>query len=490
MKYRIRQACRKHLLHTFGLKAYRPGQKEAVYSLLSGRDVMGILPTGAGKSLCWQLPAVVHDGLTLVITPLIALMQDQVQHLQARGIAAACLNSLMLPEERRQIMEQVSAGAIRILFAAPERLEQEQFRKLCHACIPWLMVIDEAHCIVQWGESFRPAYTMIGEFVQSLPVRPVICALTATADAAMVKAIRASLGMRHEKRILLPVLRENLCYHAYTTLNRTDSIIRCCREQHGKVIIFCRYRVRAERLAAMLAAQGLPAGFYHAGMDKADRNAVQEQFRRSENMSLCATSAFGMGVDIPDIRSVVHDGLPETLTDYVQQSGRAGRDGKPAQCSLFLEPCDLIRRYREASSLRKKLWQHPFKNGKKLLAVRSNTRRLMKVLFQSECVAAAISAAYGWRISACGRCSSCEKQEKMPTLPAWNNEEWAVRLWFLLWQRKVLARQRGVLPGQILPDFALETAATKYAFPDETQVPPEMERLLRHFIERKTHPEG
>ncbi len=490
MKYRIRQACRKHLLHTFGLKAYRPGQKEAVYSLLSGRDVMGILPTGAGKSLCWQLPAVVHEGLTVVITPLIALMQDQVQHLQARGIAAACLNSLMLPEERRRIMDQASAGAIRILFAAPERLEQKQFRTLCHACRPWLLVVDEAHCIVQWGESFRPAYAMIGEFVQSLPVRPVICALTATADAAMMKAIRASLGMRREKRVLLPVLRENLSYHACTTLNRTDSIIRRCREHSCKTIIFCQYRRRAERLAAMLTAQGLSADFYHAGMDKADRNAAQEQFRQSENMILCATSAFGMGVDIPDIRSVIHDGLPETLTDYVQQSGRAGRDGKPAQCSLFFEPGDLIRKYREAAGIRKKLWQHPFRNGKRFLAVRANTRRLMKVLFQSECIAAAISSEYGWRIPACGRCSSCEKQEKMPKLPAWNDEEWAVRLWFLLWQRKALARQRGILPGQILPDHALETAAKKFAFPDEVQVPPEMERLLRHFIEKKTQPEG
>ena len=182
MKHSLKQETLRHLRETFGLTDYRPGQKAAVQALLSGRDVMCILPTGAGKSLCWQLPAVVHAGVTVVISPLIALMRDQVQHLTAIGMLAVSLDSLMSPAEKEQALSAIRSGAVRIVFVSPERLQQSSFRHLCREIQPWLIVVDEAHCIVQWGGEFRPAYRQIGDFLHGLQTRPVLCAMTATAD--------------------------------------------------------------------------------------------------------------------------------------------------------------------------------------------------------------------------------------------------------------------------------------------------------------------
>ena len=237
MKYSLKRDCRYHLTHTFGLADYRPGQKEAVYALLSGRDVMCILPTGAGKSLCWQLPAVVSKRLTLVVSPLIALMRDQVQHLHAAGIPAIALDSLMSAEEREAGLKRIRAGAVRIVYVSPERLMQPRFRQLCMEKPPWLIVVDEAHCVVQWGEKFRPAYTAIAEFIAGLPARPAVCALTATADAAMQRAIRDNLSLNRCKRVTMPIIRGNLVYNVRTTLERTNELLRLCQKYPAKTVM-------------------------------------------------------------------------------------------------------------------------------------------------------------------------------------------------------------------------------------------------------------
>ena len=486
MKHSQKKECLRHLRATFGLSDYRPGQKEAVHALLSGRDVMCILPTGAGKSLCWQLPALVHEGLTVVVSPLIALMRDQVQHLQAAGVQAVSLDSLMSSEEKEAVINQVRQGGARILFVSPERLEQPSFRRLCREVSPWLLVVDEAHCAVQWGEKFRPAYAGIAGFVAELPRRPVHCALTATADAAMQQVIRTSLGMIRAKRVLLPIVRENLVYEVHTTLNRTADVAAYCRNAPCKTVVFCRSRARTEYLAALLTNAGVRAECYHAGLERQVRMQVQDRFMEGECEILCATAAFGLGVDIPDIRRVIHDHLPDNLIDYVQQSGRAGRDGKRAECILLLEPNDLVRKAAVRSDERNPLHRlrawYKYHRGLKLL---------LRVVMQEPCLTAGISHAFGTRTKPCGPCSACRKGPlvaKAPTMVFRKVQH--LRVWVLKWQREVLAKQRGCRPEMIVSDQDLGYAAQKLVFPDDAHAPEELERLLMHFRHGMTHKVG
>lgn len=478
MKHSLKREAFRQLRDTFGLADYRPGQKEAVHALLSGRDVMCILPTGAGKSLCWQLPALVHQGLTVVISPLIALMRDQVQHLHALGIPATSLDSLQSPEERTQALSDLRDGRVRIVLVSPERLMQRQFRQLCEDVPPWLVVVDEAHCVLQWGEEFRPAYAAIADFLGALPKRPVLCAMTATADGAMQRAISASLCMRRTKRILLPHIRDNLVYEVRTTLDRAGNILRLCRESPCKTVIFCGTRAGAEALAAMLRSHGIAAEHYHAGLERTVRLSAQERFQTGETAVLCATSAFGMGIDIPDVRRVIHAHLPDDVIDYVQQSGRAGRDGQRAECILLFEPNDLLKKNR----LHARPTKWSLQGWLRLRRDRRKQARLLRTLLTSPCIPAGLAAALGRRIPPCGQCSACQKGRLLTRIPRLDGlGESRVRLWFLCWQRDVMAKQRGCLPGQIMPDAALRSASRRLVFPDGADVPPEIERLLRHL---------
>lgn len=485
MKYSLKRACLHHLRATFGVNAYRPGQKAAVHALLSGRDVLCILPTGAGKSLCWQLPAVVHPGLTVVVSPLIALMRDQVQHLASMGIPAISLDSLMSPEEKTVAVEMLRQGMVRIVFVSPERLQQKSFRRLCAEQSPWLLVVDEAHCVVQWGESFRPAYGEIQNFVRELPRRPVVCALTATANAAMQSAMADSLELHRPKRILLPALRPNLVYRVLTTLDRTEEILRLVQRHPCKTVVFCRSRSRTESLAAYLKGTGIEAASYHAGLERSERMAVQQIFQEGRVQILCATTAFGLGVDIPDIRRVIHDYLPDNLIDYVQQSGRAGRDEMEAECILLIEPNDLVSK---AASMQKQKHDKFLRRWLRLRKKKKELRQLLRVVLQERCIPAGISAAFGRKTAPCGRCSACRKgalTQEVPTLGGMRPHE--IRAWVLLWQRDALARQRGVRPEKILPAHAIHRAARHLVFPGDVAAPAELERLLVHFRRGWTH---
>lgn len=477
MKHSRKKECLRHLRETFGLSDYRPGQKDAVHALLSGRDVMCILPTGAGKSLCWQLPALVHEGLTVVVSPLIALMRDQVQHLHALGVPAVSIDSLMSADEKEAALAIIRQGRARILFVSPERLEQSAFQHLCREMNPWLLVVDEAHCAVQWGEKFRPAYAGIADFAARLPRRPVLCALTATADSAMQQAIHASLGMQRPKRILLPIIRENLVYEVRTTLHRTKEVVNACRNAAGKTVVFCRSRDRTEDLAALLASLGMRAACYHAGLERQERMRVQERFVAGEINVLCATSAFGLGVDIPDIRQVIHDDLPDSLIDYVQQSGRAGRDGERAECLLLLEPNALVRKAAFRSYERNLL-----RRVRAWCQYHRRVKQMLRIVMQEPCLTAGISRGFGTRTAPCGQCSACRKGPLVRRAPALVFRKVRhMRLWVLKWQREALARRLGCLPERVVSDRALGYAAQKLVFPADTCAPEEMQRLLRHF---------
>ena len=488
MKSSLKKACLHHLRCTFGLDDYRPGQRDAVQAVLSGRDVLCILPTGAGKSLCWQLPAVVHGGLTVVISPLIALMRDQVQHLTDIGIPAAALDSLMTQEKKDDAVRRIRAGEVQIVFVSPERLAQPGFRRLCQDVQPWLVVVDEAHCAVQWGESFRPAYRDIAGFIAELPVRPVLCAMTATADDVMQRDIRARLGMHRARQIVLPILRENLIHEVHTTLDRTREICLQLQRAEGKTVIFCRSRARAEKLSELLRGNGFSATFYHAGMDKDERLRVQQRFMEGREAVLCATSAFGLGVDIPDIRLVIHDYLPDSLIDYIQQTGRAGRDGETARCILLLEPNELVSKAAIEKRAKDKFKRNPFKRWRKLRKKRRELRHVMDVLMASDCIVAAASRAFGHWTKPCGKCSAClhgRLVDKAPSLAGM--KDWQIRAWILLWQRDALAKRLRCLPGEILSDAAIRRGAKHYVFPMGMPARPEMERLLRHFRRETMH---
>lgn len=488
MKHSLKKECLRRLRTTFGLTDYRPGQKAAVETLLSGRDVMCILPTGAGKSLCWQLPAVVHAGLTVVVSPLIALMRDQVEHLAAIGIPAVTLDSLLSPEEKDAAVARLIKREVHIVFVSPERLEQDRFRRLCQELCPWLVVVDEAHCVVQWGEHFRPSYGHIRQFLSVLSIRPVLCALTATADDAMQDAICESLGMRRTKRILLPILRENLVYDVRTTLDRTGEILRLMQQSPCRTVIFCRTRSRTERLAQMLAASGLKAEHYHAGLERAGRIDVQQRFLAGEKDVLCATSAFGLGVDIPDVRRVIHDHLPDSLIDYVQQSGRAGRDGQTAECILLIEPNDLVGKAVLRSKARDRFRGRPIRRWMYLRPLWKRLDQLLKAVLQADCIPAAFTAAFGKPAPPCGQCSACRKGRLVSQAPSLAHmREWQIRAWLLLWQRKALARSRGCVPQEIVSDRAIRIAAKKFVFPQDAFVPEELERLAAHFRQKTMH---
>lgn len=477
MKYSQKQECLRHLQDTFGLAGYRPGQKEAVYTLLSGRDVLCVLPTGAGKSLCWQLPAIIRRELTVVVSPLISLMRDQVEHLHSIGIPAVSLDSLMSHEEKDAAFTLIRNGAVRIVYVSPERLMQQRFRQLCQEIQPWLVVVDEAHCVVQWGDGFRPAYTEIPSFIHCLPKRPVLCALTATADDTMRHAIDQQLHMIHPKRIVLPVIRENLMYETKTSLDRTQDILRLCIESPSKTVIFCRSRARTELLARLITGQGIACACYHAGLARDVRLATQQQFMDGSVQVLCATTAFGLGVDIPDIRRIIHDYLPDDLIDYVQQSGRAGRDGMPAKCIVLIEPNELVRKaaFRSYAKNAIRRWMERYRYLRK-------AKVLIRILMTEKCIPAGISSAFGKRTDSCGRCSACGHGSLVKRVPsdAFRSIR-RMRLWLLCWQRDALAAQKKCSPRGIVSDSAILIASKKLVFPEGASGIEALERLLTHF---------
>ncbi|MBQ8202346.1 MAG: ATP-dependent DNA helicase RecQ [Clostridia bacterium] len=475
--------CLQQLQDTFGLQGFRPGQKAAADALLSGRDLLCILPTGAGKSLCWQLPAVLHAGMTVVVSPLIALMRDQVMHLTARGIPALTIDSLMTEQERAQAMQRLQTGEVRIAYVSPERLETVTFRQLCQEHTPWLLVIDEAHCVVQWGQEFRPAYGKIRSFVASLPQRPVICAMTATADKRMRKQLTDNLKLRFPRQVTLPVLRDNLQFHVRTTISRSEEILRILTGTSGKAVVFCRTRARTEAMAAYLIRQGFAAAYYHAGLDRTERNLVQQRFSDGETRILAATTAFGLGIDIPDKRFVIHDHLPDNVIDYVQQSGRAGRDGFRADCYLLIDPAEFVRTARYMNTMYRRLRKQPFKRFAALKEVWWPKRRLMQALMTSDCIPAAIAGCFGKRAGRCGCCSACGNGPILRKIPPLHQmKAWQVRAWLLRWQREAIARREGCRDSKILTNAALVTAAKRMMLKNSTSTgAADMERLMSNI---------
>ena len=328
------------LLKFFGFEEFRNGQDEAVESILSGRNTLVVMPTGGGKSLCYQLPAVMANGIVIVISPLIALMKDQVDSLNAKGIPSTFINSSIPKYEIRQRLEDIALNKYKLVYIAPERLKNKVFIDfLKHIRITFLAV-DEAHCISEWGHDFRPAYLAIKDVFKEIPDLPVI-ALTATATPEVRGDIIENLDLENTKSIVRGFDRPNLSYKCEIIDQKLERVVEICSEQcDGSIVIYCGSRKRVETISSGLNGAGIRAAVYHAGMAIERRRLVQERFIRGKDRIIVATNAFGMGIDKADVRKVIHCDLTQTLEAYYQEAGRAGRDGKEAECILLYYPSD------------------------------------------------------------------------------------------------------------------------------------------------------
>ena len=328
----------------FGYPQFRPGQAELIHAILSGRDALGVMPTGAGKSICFQIPAMLLPGLTIVVTPLISLMHDQVRTLIESGIPAAYLNSTVPEEEYRYVLSQIYDGRIRILYAAPERLETQSFLQIAHTLPISLVAVDEAHCVSQWGQDFRPSYLRILTYLKEIPRRPVIAAFTATATRAVADDIIRILGLHDPVQQITGFDRANLHFSVTRGINKQNLLVKYIHEHPDTSgIVYCMTRKLVEQVTEVLNRNGIAATRYHAGLSPEERKANQEDFLYDRKPVMVATNAFGMGIDKSDVRYVIHYNMPRNLENYYQEAGRAGRDGAPAECILYYSGNDIIR---------------------------------------------------------------------------------------------------------------------------------------------------
>jgi len=326
----------------FGHTAFRPGQEELIDAVLAGRDVLGVMPTGGGKSICYQVPALLLPGVTLVISPLISLMKDQVSALREAGVDASFLNSSMTPDQLRRAYARAWQGADKLLYIAPERLEGDGFAALMREQNVSLVAVDEAHCISQWGQDFRPSYLHIADFVDSLPSRPVMAAFTATATEAVRQDIAQRLRLNRPLEILTGFDRPNLYFDVLCPKDKTAALCALLDERRGKSgIVYCATRVAVERVCETLCARGVPATRYHAGLSDEERRSNQDDFQYDRRPVMVATNAFGMGIDKSNVAFVIHYNMPKSLEAYYQEAGRAGRDGESADCILLYSPGDV-----------------------------------------------------------------------------------------------------------------------------------------------------
>jgi len=404
------------VLHRYyGWDSFRSGQRPVIEALLSGRDCLAVLPTGGGKSLCFQLPALVRQGLVVVISPLVALMDDQVLQLQRRGIAAACLHRGIQPEQRRLIQTQLSAGSLRLLYLAPERLQGEAARDMlsAHAREGRLvaLAVDEAHCISAWGHDFRPDYRRLGQLRALCPGVPLV-ALSATAAPRVRADILRLLGLCKPLIQVSSAKRSNLHY----TMRRRPSdplpdVLEALKHSRGATLIYARTRRSVELWAERLQSQGIQAITYHAGLEVERREEALKHFLEADAPVLVATVAFGMGVDRSDVGLVLHLDLPATPEGYLQESGRAGRDGRPAHCLVLFSPGDrtslgwamqsTLRRAAEskAKASDDDVWRVEFSQ--------QQLRRMEAVAEGEICREQALLLSVGELTSPCGRCDRC-----------------------------------------------------------------------------------
>lgn len=331
------------LKHYFGHDRFRKGQEEIADALLAGRDTVCVMPTGAGKSVCYQVPAMLLPGVTLVISPLISLMKDQVEGIAEAGVPAAYINSSLSLAEYNAVLDAAEEGAYKLLYVAPERLTAEHFLAVCQRIEISLIAVDEAHCVSQWGQDFRPGYLHIADFIDALPHRPAVGAFTATATAAVKEDIIRLLRLKTPLSVTTGFDRPNLYFSVRTPAAKPQELLTLVgerRDQSG--IVYCATRKTVEQVCDLLCREGFSATRYHAGLSEAERSRNQEDFVCDTRPIMVATNAFGMGIDKSNVSFVIHYNMPKNIESYYQEAGRAGRDGSPADCILLYSAQDII----------------------------------------------------------------------------------------------------------------------------------------------------
>lgn len=327
----------------FGYSEFRPAQEKLITWLLSGEDALGIMPTGAGKSMCYQLPALMLPGITLVISPLISLMQDQVRALKEADIAGAYLNSALTFRQYLKALDNARAGMYKIIYVAPERLATAEFRQFAASVEISMIAVDEAHCISQWGHDFRPSYIQIASFVKQLPKRPVLAAFTATATDTVKDDIIQRLELVNPHTIVTGFDRENLYFEISHPSDKKSELLDYVKNHSDESgIVYCSTRKNVEMVTSLLKDNGYLAGRYHAGLDEEERRLVQNDFLYDRLKIIVATNAFGMGIDKKNVRYVLHYNMPKNMESYYQEAGRAGRDGSKAECMLYFSSGDVF----------------------------------------------------------------------------------------------------------------------------------------------------
>jgi ATP-dependent DNA helicase RecQ len=392
-------AARHALAETYGFSGYRPGQEEIVATLLAGEDVLAVMPTGAGKSLCFQLPALARGGLTLVVSPLIALMRDQVAQLKELGVSAAALNSATDADERRRIAKGLEERTLRLLYVAPERLMRDDTLMALEGAVD-LFAVDEAHCVSQWGHDFRPEYLRLAEAARGLG-RPQTIAVTATADGPTRDDIVERLFSRPPRVFVRSFDRPNLFLAMRPKANATRQLLDRLDAHKGESgIIYCASRRRTEALAEEISARGRRALPYHAGLDHAERSRNQDIFLQEDGVVVCATIAFGMGIDKPDVRFVLHADMPSSIESYYQEIGRAGRDGLPAEVFALYGAGDIELRRRQIA-------ESAAPDERKRIET-SKLDDLVALCESARCRRQTLLAMFGEESGRCGNCDVCQ----------------------------------------------------------------------------------
>ena len=326
----------------FGYTSFRKGQDELVENIFQGKDVLGVMPTGAGKSICFQVPALMMEGVTIVISPLISLMKDQVTTLVQQGVSAAYINASLTFEQYKKVLFNTRQGKYKIIYVAPERLVVDSFIEICNSLTISMVAVDEAHCVSQWGQDFRPSYLNIKDFIDNLKRRPVICAFTATATKEVKDDIIRILELRNPEIITTGFDRPNLHFSVMKPQDKDNMLLKLINERQGRVgIVYCISRKSVEEVCSFLKAKGINATRYHAGLDDEERIKNQDDFVFDRKTVMVATNAFGMGIDKSNVSYVIHYNMPKNIENYYQEAGRAGRDGTDAECILLYAPKDV-----------------------------------------------------------------------------------------------------------------------------------------------------
>jgi len=398
----------------FGYDAFKSGQEELITNILQGKDVLGVMPTGAGKSVCYQIPAAMLPGVTIVVSPLISLMKDQVDTLQQIGIPTTFINSTLSADELDARFREIRSGKYTLLYVAPERLESERFIRLLEGLPVPLLAVDEAHCVSQWGHDFRPSYMNIGRLVERLRPRPIVAAFTATATDAVKADIVAQLRMNEPYRLTTGYARDNLTFSVVKGVDKKDYLKRYIgsrRDESG--IIYASTRKEVEETHRYLERLGLSVGRYHAGLSDEERRVTQERFQYDDVKWIVATNAFGMGIDKSNVRCVIHYNLPRNIESYYQEAGRAGRDGLPSECVLLFAPQDVM--------TQKFLIEQSEADEERRRIEYANLKAMVEYCHTTGCLQTHIVRYFGGEsASDCGRCSNCtdEREEVDITVEA------------------------------------------------------------------------